>query len=332
MRRTYRTCARQALVVSLALLPTVTAGRPAAAAETRYPVKPVRWVVPYSAGGPTEVLARLVGQKLAAAWGHQVIVDLRPGANSIIGTEIAARAQADGYTMVILLPAFVINPYVYAKLPYTSRDFAPVTNIASASYLMLASNGVNAKTPKELIALAKASPGKLNYGSGGAASPAHLAMELFTQRAGITMTHVPYKGGAPALVDLIAGQIQVLVNPALSSAVHVKSGKIRAIAVTGLERSRIFPELPSVAEAGLPGYDVTTWYGLFAPARTPPHLIDQVSKAIGAAAADPHVRDQILALDANPVGSSPADFAAFVAKEDRKWKSVVQAARITLER
>jgi tripartite-type tricarboxylate transporter receptor subunit TctC len=326
----HRSGARQPVALALALI--VFASGSDAASDERYPTKPVRWIVPYAAGGPTEVLARLVGQKVTGTWGHQVLVDLRPGANSIVGTEIAAHSEPDGYTMVILLPAFVINPYVHTKLPYAGRDFAAVTNVATASYLMLAANALEARTPKELIALAKSSPGRLNYGSGGTASPAHLAMELFTQRAGIAMTHVPYKGGAPALVDLIANRIQVLVNPALSSAVHVKSGRIRALAVTGSERSRIFPELPTVAESGLPGYDVTTWYGLFAPARTPAYVIDLVAKAVRAAVADPQVREQILALDATPVGSSPAEFAAFVAKEDRKWKSVVQTARITPER
>jgi tripartite-type tricarboxylate transporter receptor subunit TctC len=305
---------------------------PAVGADARYPVKPVRWVVPYAAGGPTELVARLVSQKLSAIWGQQVIIDSRPGANSIIGTDIVARSEPDGYTMLVALPAFVINPYAYRKLPYTLGDFRPVTNIATASYLMLASVASGVRNPQELIALAKAAPGKLRYGSGGTASPAHLAMELFAQRAGLVMTHVPYKGGAPALIDLMSNQIQVLVNPALSAAAHVRAGRIRALAVTGSERSRIFPELPTVAESGLPGYEVSTWYGVFAPAKTPAHLVEFVAKAVSVALTDPSVREQILALDANVVGSSPADFARFVASEERKWTAVVQTAQITLSR
>ena len=260
------------------------------------------------------------------------MVDLRPGANSIIGTEIVARAQPDGYTMLLALPAFVINPHVYRKLPYSIRDFAPITNIASASYLMLVNPAVSARNPRELIALAKASPGKLNFGSGGTASPAHLAMELFMDSARVAMIHVPYKGGAPALTDLIAGQIQVLINPALSAAAHVRSGRIRAIAVTGSERSKIFPELPTIAESGLKGYEVITWYGLFALAKTSTALIARVAKSVRGALDDDEVQRKIVSLDAKPLGTSPADFTAFVRSEERRWQAVVRNAKVSLDR
>lgn len=304
----------------------------AASADATYPTKPIRWIVPYAAGGPTELIARLMGQRLSRDWGQQVIVDLRPGANSIIGTEIAARAQPDGYTMLMALPALVINPHVYRKLPYSVGDFTPITNIATAPYLMLVNASLKAETPGELIALARARPGQLNFGSGGTASPAHLAMELFMVSAGVTMTHVPYKGGAPALTDLIAGRIQVLVNPALSAAPHVRSGKLRAIAVTGAERSGIFPDLPTVAESGLPGYEVNTWYGLFAPAKTPRAIVDSVAASVRGALEDQEVRRTIVSLDAKPLGRSSTEFAKFVRSEERKWESVAKKAGITLER
>lgn len=198
--------------------------------------------------------------------------------------------------------------------------------------MMLVNPAVNARNPRELIALAKASPGKLNFGSGGTASPAHLAMELFMDSAGLAMTHVPYKGGAPALTDLIAGQIQVLINPALSAATHVRSGKIRAIAVTGSERSKIFPELPTVAESGLKGYEVITWYGLFAVAKTPTALIERIAKSVRGALDDDEVRRKIVSLDSKPLGTSPADFAAFVKSEERRWQAVVRNAKVSLDR
>lgn len=313
------------LASCVALLPC------AALADATYPTKPIRWIVPYSAGGPTELIARLVGQRVSRDWGQQIIIDSRPGANSIIGTELAARAQPDGYTMLVALPALVINPHVYRKLPYSIRDFTPVTNMATAPYLMLVTPSLKVGSPSELIALAKAQPSQLNFGSGGTASPAHLAMELFMSSAGVTMTHVPYKGGAPALTDLVSGQIQVLINPALSAAPHVRSGRIRAIAVTGSERSGIFPELPTVAEGGLPGYEVNTWYGLFTLLQTPRAIVDKVAASVRSALGDEEVRRRIVSLDAKPLGTSPAEFAKFVSSEERKWQSVVKKAGISLE-
>lgn len=297
-----------------------------------FPSKPMRWVVPYAAGGPTEVVGRVVGAKVSESLGQQVVVDLRPGGNSILGSEIVARSPADGYTLLLALPAFAINPFVYSKLPYeTTKDFIPVTQLASASYLMLVGASVPAKTPQELVALAKSKPGELAFGSGGTASPAHLAMELFMQKAGIRMNHVPYKGGAPALTDLAGGQIQVLVNPALSATPLIRTGRIRAIAVTGPARSDLMKDLPTVSEAGWPGYEVTTWYGLFAPAKTDMAVVRRVSEAVASAIRDPGVKSRLAALDAEPVGSTPEAFRKFIDAEMIRWRSVVESAQIRAE-
>ena len=297
-----------------------------------FPSKPMRWVVPYAAGGPTEVVGRVVGAKVSESLGQQVVVDLRPGGNSILGSEIVARSPADGYTLLLALPAFAINPFVYSKLPYdTMKDFIPVTQLASASYLMLVGAAVPAKTPQELVALAKSKPGELAFGSGGTASPAHLAMELFMQKAGIRMNHVPYKGGAPALTDLAGGQIQVLVNPALSATPLIKTGRIRAIAVTGPARSDLMKDLPTVSEAGWPGYEVTTWYGLFAPAKTDMAVVRRVSEAVAGAIRDPGAKSRLAALDAEPVGSTPEAFRKFIDAEMIRWRSVVESAQIRAE-
>jgi len=301
------------------------------AAALHFPTKPLRWIVPYPAGGPTDLIARIVGQKTAGIWGQQIVVDSRPGANSIIGTDIAAHAQPDGYTMLLALPAFTINPSVYRKLPYDAeRNFIPVTLLASASYLLVVNPKLQVKSVQELVSMAKAHPGKLTFGSGGIASPAHLAMELLIQRAGIRMVHVPYKGGAPALVDLMSGQIQALINPALSALPFVKTGKLRVIAVTGDKRSGLLPNVPTVAESGLPGYDVGTWYGLFAPGGTPKEIVQLTYQTVRQALQDEQVRKQLDKFDANPVGSSPVDFSKYVHEEMTRWRQIVKAANIDM--
>lgn len=307
----------------------VPTGHVHGATTTTFPTKPLRWVVPYAAGGPTDVVARVVGAKLGELWGQQVVVDLRPGGNSIIGTEIVARSAPDGYTLLLALPAYVINPLVNTRLPFdTARDFTAVTMLASASYLLLVNQSLAARNPQELVALAKAKPGELTFGSGGNASPAHLAVELLMQKAGIRMNHVPYKGGAPALTDLAGGQIQVLINPALSATPLMKSGRIRAIAVTGAKRSELMPDLPTIAESGWPGYEVTTWYGLFAPARTPTSIVTRIATDAAAALRDAGVRARLAALDAESQGTPPEVFRKFIDAETARWKSVVQAARL----
>lgn len=304
----------------------------ATAGEPGYPNKPVRWVVPYAAGGPTDLVARLVGQKLAERWGQQIVVDIRPGANSIIGSEIVARAAPDGYTLLVALPAFAINPSVYRKLPYhTESDFKPVIQIASAPYLVLANPALPARSIRELVALAKARPGQLSFGSGGTASPAHLAMELLSLQARVRMEHVPYKGGAPALTDLMTGEIQALINPALSAMPFVKAGRLRILAVTSAKRSSLLPEVPTVAESGLPSYEVTTWYGLFAPGKTPAPVVQKVNADVAQVLRDPGIRKRLGELDAAPVASSPEEFSGFVREEIAKWGGVVRKAGIRIQ-
>lgn len=316
---------------ALALPLLLAAAWPARAAEPAWPERPVRLIVPYAAGGPTDVLARIVGAKLAERWGQQVVVDLRPGANSIIGSAIAARATPDGHTLLLALPALAINQSVHRKLPYhAEKDFAPVTLVASAGYLMLVNAASPHRSVADLLAAAKAKPGAITYGSGGIASPAHLAMELLVQQSGATMEHVPFKGGAPALTELAGGQIQALVNPALSALPHVRSGRLRAIAVTGAKRSGVLPEVPTVAESGFPAYEVSTWYGVFAPSRTDARLIARMQADIAAALAHVDVRKRMAELDAEPAGSTPAEFRRFFTQELGKWRSVVEKAKVPL--
>lgn len=298
-------------------------------AEAAYPAKPVRWVIPYSAGGPTERLARVVGHQLSEMWGQQIVVDMRPGANSIIGTDLVAKAAPDGYTMLIALPALAINQSVYRKLPYNAlRDLLPITLVASASYLVLVYPELPVRSVSELVALARKRPGELSFGSGGIASPAHLAMELFEQKTATRLVHVPYKGGAPALTDLVSGQIQILVNPALSSLPLVKASRLKALAVTSAKRSRLLPDLPTVAEEINAAYDVTTWYGLFAPAKTPHAIIDKISGSVAKALHDKLVLDRLADFDAEPVGNSPREFEGFLTNEVINWREVVRAAHV----
>lgn len=298
-------------------------------AEAAYPAKPVRWVIPYSAGGPTERLARVVGHRLSEMWGQQIVVDMRPGANSIIGTDLVAKATPDGYTMLIALPALAINESVYKKLPYNAlRDLSPITLVASASYLFLVYPELPVRSVSELVALARKRPGGLSFGSGGIASPAHLAMELFGQKTATRLMHVPYKGGAPALTDLVSGQIQILVNPALSSLPLVKAGRLKALAVTSAKRSRLLPDLPTVAEEINAAYDVTTWYGLFAPVKTPHAIIDKVSGSVATALKDKLLLDRLTEFDAEPVGNSPREFDVFLKNEAVNWRGVVRTAHV----
>lgn len=299
------------------------------AAEMPYPVRPIRWIIPYPPGGPTDILARFVGQKLTKSWGQQVVIDNRPGANSIIATEIAARAQPDGYTLLFAIPAFAINPSVYKKLPYDAlQDFVPVTQVASAPLVLLVNASFPVRSVPEMIALAKARVGRLTYGSGGIASPTHLAMELLMQQTGVSMQHVPYKGAAPALVDLIAGRIDIFFSSRLSSMPFVKTGQLRIVAVTSSKRSDFLPDVPTVAESGLPRYEVTTWYGLFTPTGTSLSLAQTVSASVGKILQEPEVQTRLAAYDFELIGSSPKDFARVVREELRKWRDVVRTAGI----
>ena len=302
------------------------------AADT-YPVRPVRIVVAYTPAGTTDILARVIAQKMNEAWGQPVIVDNRPGANGNIGTEYAAKATPDGYTLLLTTAGpHGINPSLYRKIGFDAvRDFAPITLIAIVPNILVVNNGLPVKDVKELIAHAKANPGKLNYGSPGAGSTAHLSMELFKSMTGTHLVHVPYKGSAGVLSDLLGGQISVTMDNMPPYLPQVKAGKIRALAVTPSKRSPAMPELPTVAEAGVRGYDSGAWFGLLAPAKTPRDTIAKLSSETLRILGLPDVKTRLSELGAEPVGGSPEQFAAHIKSEIAKWAKVIKDANVELQ-
>ena len=304
-----------------------------AACAQPYPVKPVRLVVTYTAGGPADIAARALAQKLAEMWGQQVVVDNRAGAGGIIGTELVAKAAPDGYTLLHGTAAgLIINPLLVKKLPYdTFRDFAPVSMVVIVPQLLVTHPALPATTLKELIALAKARPGALNYASVGIGSPNHLGMELLKSMAGIDMVHVPYKGATPAMADLIAGQVQLAFNGMASVLPQIASGKMKAIAIGSARRSPAAPDVPTVAEAGLTGFEYVAWNGNFAPAGTPAALVNRLSADIRKALAAPDVVQRLASLGSEPGGNTPAEFAAYVKADHARWARVVQAVGLKAE-
>lgn len=290
-----------------------------------WPSRPIRLVVPYPTGGPTDVLARIVAAKLPDVLGQPVTVDNRAGASGQIGAGEVARAAPDGHTLLSNASIHVINPSLYAKSPYDAiADFAPVTQLATVPLILVVNNELPVRSVRELIDYAKANPGKLNFGSSGNAAAPHLAGEQFKIMTGVQMQHVPYKGSAPALTDLIGGAIQLMFDSMPSAMPHVKSGKVRAIAVTTARRVAAVPDLPTIAEAGVPGYDIGTWYGVWAPKGTPAPIVQRLHAEIVKVLAMPDVRERYASLGAEPVGSSPDAFAAYCASELQKWGKIVR--------
>jgi tripartite-type tricarboxylate transporter receptor subunit TctC len=300
---------------------------PEAQAQT-YPAKPIRFVVPYPPGGPLDTVARLLGAKVAESTGQAVMVDNKPGAGGNIGAEIVARSPADGYTILMgAVATHAINPTLYKSIGYDPiKDFAPITQVASTPNVLVVNPNVPAKDVKEFIAYAKANPGKLNFGSGSTGSAGHLAGELFKSMAGVDMAHIPYKGAAPAMQDLIAGQVNLMFDNWSSSRGQVQAGKIRALAVTTGKRSALAPDLPTVAESGLPGFDISTWFGIFAPAGTPRAALERLHAEFVKALAAPDVREKMTNLGAEPVGNSPEEFAAYIRAEGEKYTRVIRAS------
>ncbi len=296
-----------------------------------YPARTIRLVGPFPPGGSNDLVSRIVARKLDESWGQRVIVDNRPGGNGVIGTQIVARSAPDGYTVLFVPAAHAISAALNSNLPYDPvRDFAPVTNIASAPNVLVVHPSLPAKSVRELIALAKARPGQLTYGSAGVGYPSHLAAEMLNSMAGTRMIHVPYRGAGPAMADLMAGQIQ-LSFPSLPGALpHLKSGRLRALAVTGTRRSSVLPGLATVGET-LPGYATETWFGLFMPAGTPGDIIAKMNAEIVRIIGMPDVRDQLSAQGADPIGSSPEEFAAYVKAEIEKWARVIKQAGVRAE-
>ena len=312
-----------ACAVALACAPTVST---AASADIAYPVKPVRLVVGFAPGGGTDATARTISVKLGPELGQQIIVDNRPGAAGNIATEIVARATPDGHTILLgTIAALAINVSLYDKLPFDPiRDFAAVSLAVSATNVLVVHPSVPAHSVKELIALAREKPGQLTYGSSGIGGAGHLAGELFKTMARVNMVHVPYKGGAPAMLDLIAGQVQLVFSTAETAVPQIRGGKIRALAVTMAHRTALLPEIPTIAEAGLPGYEANNWYGFLVPAKTPQPIVRKLHDAIVRVLNMPDVKDSLFrqGLDASP--STPEEFTAYIKSETAKWAKVVK--------
>jgi tripartite-type tricarboxylate transporter receptor subunit TctC len=310
----------------LALAALAGAGVGAAAAQA-WPAKPVRLVVPYPPGGPTDVLARIVAVRLSEALGQPFAIDNKPGASGMIGAAEVAKALPDGYTLLSNASIHVINPSLYPKTAFDAiADFAPVTQLASVPLILVVNNDLPVRSVRDLIAYAKANPGKLNFASSGNAAAPHLAGESFKLAAAIEMQHVPYKGSAPALTDLIGGQVQLMFDSMPSAMPHVKAGKLRPLAVTTARRSAAVPDLPTISEAGLPGFDISTWYGLWAPKGTPRELVTRLASESARILRSADVRERYAALGAEPVGSSPEEFAAYCRSELDKWARIVKAS------
>jgi tripartite-type tricarboxylate transporter receptor subunit TctC len=314
----------------VALLLAVAAG---VANAQNYPSRPLRFIVPFPPGGGNDVMARIIGQKLTDAWGLQVVIDNRGGAGGNIGTEIAARAAPDGYTLFLGgIGSHGTNPGLQSKLPYDPvKDFAPVSQIASASLVVVSNLALPAKSIGELVRYAQQRPGQVNYASSGSGSIAHLSVELFSTMAKIRLQHVPYKGTGPALTDLLSGQVQLLFNSALSMLPQIRANRVRALAVTSASRITPLPDVPTVAESGVAGYDVTSWYGVLVPARTPRTIIDRLQGEIARAVNAPELRERLLSEGAMPVGNSPQQFALFIQRELARWAKVIKDAGIKIE-
>jgi tripartite-type tricarboxylate transporter receptor subunit TctC len=305
---------------------------PSAGAADDYPLKPIRLIVPYAPGGGTDITARLVAQPLAEKLGQPVVIDHKPGAGTMLGTELAAKSPADGYTLLLAAAPHVINPALVKQIKYDAlRDFTPVTMAIAFPYVITIHPSLPPRSIRELIAYAKANPGKLTYGSSGIGSTNHLAGELFSRMAGIELTHVPYKGGGPALSDALGGHVAMLFGTVLETLPQTRNGKLRGLAVSSGVRAAIAPELPTVAESGLPGYDVSGWYAFLAPAGTPRHIVAKLNEEITRILASPAVRERLLSLGAEPSPTTTEKAQEFISAELVRWDRVIKAARISAE-
>ena len=304
-----------------------------AALAQDYPTKPVRLIVPFSPGGVADTSARVAAEKLSVRLGQQVTVENRPGASGNIGTEAVAKAAPDGYTLLLGFDGtMVINPWVFPKLPFdTLKDFAPVTKLGDATLILVAHPSVPVKDVQELIAYAKQKPGTLSYGTSGTGGTPHLAGELLNQRAGIDLTHVPYKGGGQAIGDVVGGQIPLVYTAIATAQQYVKSGKLKGLGVSGAKRSSSLPEVPTFVESGLSGFVVDSWVGVLAPAKTPQPIIDKLQRELAAVLADPSVKERYAVLGIEPVGNRPDEFTAQIRDDLARWEKVVKQAKIRVE-
>jgi tripartite-type tricarboxylate transporter receptor subunit TctC len=317
---------------ALALL--VSAGVFSATASGQsYPSRAIRLIVPFPPGGAVDILGRAIATKLGDALGQQVLIENRAGAGGALGGEVAAKAAPDGYTLLMgSTTTMSINQYLYAKLPYDpARDFVPVTLVAFVPHVLVAGPSVPAQNLRDFIAYAKANPGKLNYASAGNGTPHHIAAEMFRQMAGVDMVHVPYKGTGPALTDLVGGQVSFMSVEILAAMPMVSAGKLHALGVATAQRNPSAPNLPTVAEAGLPGFEVTSWYGVLAPAGTPREISGRLATEIAKAVASNDFRERLTALGATPVGNTPDEFGTFMRRESAKWEKAVKASGARLD-
>ena len=325
MARPYRFAA----ALLIAAIPQVA---PAADGES-YPARPVRWIVPFPVGGSIDIVGRIVGNKLFEAWGRQVVVDNRPGLGGRIGGQIGAQSAADGYTHTLTLNTALTSDNILAGKDAldTERVFAPITIVAATSQLLVVNPSLPVKSVQDFIAYAKARPGKLNYGSSGPGGSLHLAMELFKYRAGIDVVHIPYKGGPPAAIDVMGGSLAGMFFNTPAALPLVKSGKLRALGVSTARRSQLLPDVPTIAESGVAGYDTSVWYGLLAPAATSRAIVSKVHRDVVAALRDAEVSRQLLNAGAEPVGNTPQEFARIVRDETAAWGKVIKAANIRVD-
>ena len=304
----------------------------AAAAEQNYPNRALRIVVPFAPGGGTDILARLLGARLSEAWLQPIVIDNRPGGATVIGTELVAKAPADGYTLLISTGNFTVNPAMFPKLPFdTSRDFTPVSMLATAPNVLVVDPSLPVRSVRELIAFAKPRPRQINYGSSGNGGTGHLAMEMLKQMAGVDLVHIPYKGGGPALNAVLMGEVSVLFNNMIATVPHINSGRLRALGVTTKARSPIAPEIPSIAESGLPGFEATGWFGAFVPAGTPDSVVQKVASEIARIVNLKDVRDVLMGQGAVPIGNSSREFGEFIRTDIERWKVTLASIRIVAD-
>lgn len=304
----------------------------AGSALAQYPNRPLRLVVPFPPGGAVDTLGRAIALNARETLGQNIIIDNRPGFGGAVGSEIVAKSTPDGYTLLMGSTSTIsINPTLYSKLAYKTTDFAPVTLVAFVPHLLVASMSVPATNLKEFIAYAKARPGELQYGSAGSGTPHHIALEMFKQMTGTNLLHVPYKGTAPAVLDLLPGRVHVMSAEVLAVLPHARAGKLRALGIATPKRNQVAPDIPTVSEAGVPGFEVTSWYGVLVPAGSPREIVARLSRGIAKSLATPDMKQRFADLGATPVGNTPEEFAAFVKREQAKWAKAIKDSGAKVE-
>lgn len=319
-----------ARIACAALAASAAAG--AVFAQSGYPGKPVRMIVPSSAGGGTDIVARIIAPELSKRLGQQIVIDNRPGAGTMIGIEVAAKSPADGYTVLMGLSTLAINSALYKKVPYDpQRDFAPITQVVSSASIIVVHPSIPVKTLKELIAFARARPGQLNYASAGAGTYPHMTMALFLSMAKLKMVHIPYKGTGPAMIDMVAGQVATMAATILTGMPQIRAGRLRPLGITSAARSPIVPDIPTVAEAGLTGYESVQWYGMLAPAKTPRDIVNRLHTEVTGVLKQPEIKARFAGDGADTVGSSPDEFTRYIQSELVKWAKVARDAGIQAE-